>query len=192
MPNENTPLYGPGYTVSKDRYGNLADISASLTERWCALGLSWSMTTGYQSLANAADYAYVTFKTPATGRIFYNFARLEKSGNEIVKSLIEGCTATAGTAITPRNYEREVGDASCPVTAVSFGMSASSQTLTGGTEIFPSLATGSAQGASIPGGSSQLQGVVLLKKNTVYALKLLAKGAATFSASVGFGYIATA
>lgn len=181
----------PGYTISKDRFGYLADVSASITERWCNNGFAWSMSTGYQSLAALNDYAYITFKTPATGRIYYNFATLEKSGNEIVKSLIEGCTATAGDAITPRNFEREIGDASCPVTLVSFGKSTSSQTIANGTEIFPSLAAGTAQGNSIPGGSSQLQGVVKLKKNTVYALKLLAKGAATFSASIGFGYIAS-
>ena len=191
---ESLPLYGPGYTISEDRYGNLVDTSASLTERWCALGVSWRIDSGYKTLAADGNYLVITFTTPATGRVFYNFATVNKSGNECIKSLFEGCTVANGTAVTPVNYNRSITTA-CPLTAVKVGLSTDGSpcTITGGTEMFISLVPGTAQGNSRPGGSSQLAGVVILKQNTVYALKVMAKGgAATLAADVGMGYIATA
>jgi len=178
-------------TIKKDRKGELCDASASLIERWCRAGKMWRIDTGYKTLAALNDYATITFKTPATGVIYYNFAGLSKSGNEIVKSLIEGCTISGGTVTAPKNFNRNIPDSACLFTAIKVGLStdATPTTITGGTEIFPDLAAGTAQGKSIPGEQSVLSGVLILKNNTVYALKLLAKGAATFAAYVGIAVV---
>lgn len=187
MPNENTPLYGPGFTVSKDRFGNIVDGSASLTERHCVLGLGWRVDTGYVSLTDT-QYASITFKTPATGRVYYNFASADKSGAEVVVSLFRAPTVSGGSAATPNNYFDDIDPATCAVTDIKTGA-----TISGGTERFISLVPGSSNPSAKPGGSSALQGLLILRKNTVYAIKFLAKGGAvTMAANIGFSYVATA
>lgn len=53
-----------------------------------------------------------------------------------------------------------------------------------------SLIPGTSTPATKVGGSSRQQGLVILKQNTVYSVKILAKGgAATLAANVGIGYI---
>lgn len=184
---ETLPLYGPGYTISKDRYNNLVDVASSLTERQCLLGLAWRIDTGYVSLADTA-YASITFKTPATGRVFYNFSTADKSGAEVVVSLFVGPTITGGSAAVGNNFLGDIDSATCPVTAIKTGV-----TISGGAEQFISLIPGTSNPSSKPGGSSALQGLLILKRDTVYAVKFLAKGGAvTMAANVGFAYIATA
>ena len=65
-------------------------------------------------------------------------------------------------------------------------------TITGGIERFVSLVPGDSNPSSKPGGASRQQGLIVLRQNTVYAVKFLAKGAATLAANIGFGYIASA
>jgi hypothetical protein len=181
--------FNPGYTISKDRYGNLVDTDASLTERFCIIGYAWRIDTGYVTLAADAAYTLINFKTPATGRCFYNFSTVDKSGAEVVAALIRGGTvAGSPVAATAYNYNEEIADASCPLTSVSVG-----GTVTGGTERFTSLVPGDANPSSKPGGASRQQGLIILKQNTVYSLKLLAKGGAvTLAANIGVGYVPSA
>lgn len=184
---EALPIYGPGYTISKDRYGNLVDSASSLTERHCLLGLGWRIDTGYVSLADAA-YASITFKTPATGRVFYSFSTADKSGAEVVVSLFRSPTIAGGSTATPSNFFDDIDPATCPATDIKTGV-----TISGGTEQFISLIPGTSNPSSKPGGSSSLQGVLVLRRDTVYAVKFLAKGGAvTMAANVGFSYVATA
>lgn len=180
-----------GSTIEYDRQGNEIDKCSSITERYCNLGIAWRIDSGYKSLAADGNYLTITFTTPATGTVFYNFAGVEKSGNECIKSLIEGCTVSGGTAATPVNFNRNSANV-CPLTNVKVGLSTDGTptTITGGTEMFVSLVPGTAQGNSIPGGSSQLAGVIVLKPSTVYALKIAAKGGAvTLAANVGMGIV---
>jgi len=173
--------------MRKDRSGKIVDVSASLAERWCRAGFAWMLSSDYKSLTASGDYATITFKAPILGIVYYNFSGIDKSGNEIVKALYEGCTVSGGAALIARNFNRNVADATCPLSSVKFGLStdATPCTISGGTRIFPGLVPGSAQGNSIPAGSSAMVGVVPLKPDTIYAVKFEAKGAATFAAHVG-------
>lgn len=187
MPNEVLPIYTPGFTISKDRFGNLVDISSSLTERECLLGIAWRIDTGYVSLADAA-YASITFKTPAIGRVFYNFSTADKSGAEVIVSMFRSPTIAGGSPATPNNYFDDIDPATCPVTDIKTGV-----TISGGSERFISLMPGSSNPSAKPGGSSSLQGLLILRRDTVYAVKFLAKGGAvTMAANIGFSYNATA
>lgn len=178
-------------TLGKDRNGRIVDHSASITERWCNAGLAWRIESGYKTLADSGDYLTIAFKTPETGQVYYNFATVDKSGNELVKSLIRAPAISGGSVTVAQNFDDNIDGALCPVTDILVGLSTDTTpcTITGGTELFVSLVPGTAQGNSKPGGSSQLQGVIKLRKNTVYALKVLAKGAATLAANIGFAYI---
>lgn len=185
---EDLPLYAPGYSLSADRYGDIVDMAGSLTERFCLIGSIWRIETGYVTLAADGAYQLVTFTTPATGRCFYGFATVDKSGVEVLKSLIRAGTVTGGTATTGFNYNDTVSDASCPLSDIKVG-----GTITGGTERFVSLVPGTSNPSVAPGGNSQGQGFITLRQNTTYSLKLLAVGGAvTLAANIGITYIATA
>jgi hypothetical protein len=84
------------------------------------------------------------------------------------------------------NYNDNIADATCPFVDAKTG-----GTYTGGTSRFFSLVPGSSTPASKVGGASRQQGVIILQPNTIYALKISAKGGAvTFAANVGVAYIA--
>ena len=187
---ESSP-FGPGFSIEYDRFGNLVDFSASITERWCQIGYSWRIDTGYVSLASTGDYSSINFTTPATGQAFYNFSGIDKTGNELVISLFEGTTYSNGSATTPKNYNRNIADNTCTLTNVKTGNSASSGTFTGGVEMFISLVPGTAQGNTKPGGASQSQGVLILKKNTNYTIKIMCKGATTLAGFIAVGIVNT-
>ena len=185
---ESTPLYGPGYTIAKDRFGNLVDISGSLTERACINGYQWRIDSGYKTLVADGSYMTITFTTPAAsaGTCLYSFANVNKTGNEVVVSLFSGPTIAGGTTATPFNFNENVSTA-CPLTAVKVGLSTDSTptTITGGTERYISLVPGTAQGNYKPGGNAALTGEAILKPSTVYAVKFVAKGgSATIAADV--------
>lgn len=185
---DSSPLYAAGYTLARDRYGHIADMAASLTERFCLLGHIWRIDTGYVSLAADGDYELVTFTTPSTGRCFYGFATVDKSGVEVIKSIVRGGTVSDGTSATGYNYNEDTDDSDCPLSDITIG-----GTISGGTERFISLVPGTSNPSAAPGGNSQGQGFITLKQGTTYSLKLLAEGGAvTLAANVGITYIAEA
>lgn len=178
---EATPLYGPGYTIAKDRFGNSVDVSGSLTERACINGYQWRIDTGYKSLGADGNYLTITFTTPAAsvGTCLYTFSAVNKTGSEVLVSLFTGPTIAGGTAFTPYNFNENISTA-CPLTAVKVGLSTDGTptTITGGTEKFISLIPGTAQGNYKPGAAAGTLGEIILKPSTVYATKIAAKGGA--------------
>ena len=176
-------LFGPGSTSRIDRHGRTYDGLMSLEERFTSLGLSWRIDTGYVTLASLGDYASISFKTPATGRCRYTLAGVDKSGGEVVVSLVEGGTVTGGTAFSPYNLDWDVGTTGSPFTDVKTGV-----VLSGGTERFPSLVPGTANPSTKPGGSLGEVAALHLSNGKVYTLKFLAKAAVTMAAHVVIGY----
>ena len=164
-----------GSTLHFDRFGNVVDISASLNERSSLLSRMWRLEIPYTVLSADGIYATVSFRTPATGQVIYNLSDVQKTGNEVIVSLEEGGTYAGGTAFIPQNMNFNAD--SCPLTATAYGVSPTA-TLSGSTKRASKLVPGSAQGNVVPGGDSVGQGFFILIPNTVYTLKLLAKGGA--------------
>lgn len=165
-------------------------LTVSLTEKLADLGYIWRIDMGYKSLGANGNYASIHFHTPVTHRVFYTFAQADKSGSELVISLIQGGTFAGGTAFTPYNYnEDDPIESACPLTDVKVGLStdATPTTITGGTESYVSLVPGTAGGNQKPGGDARRQGIIVLKRDTDYTVKMLAKGALTFAAHVAMG-----
>lgn len=165
-------------------------LTVSLTEKLSDLGYVWRIDTGYKALAANGDYASIHFHTPLTHRIFYGFAQVDKSGSELVISLVQGGTFAGGTAFTPYNYDEDdpIEDV-CPLTGVKIGLSTDGTpaTITGGTERFISLVPGDSNPSSKPGGNARAQGIIILKRDADYTIKMQAKGALTFAAHVAMG-----
>lgn len=181
------PLFEPGLHLMYDRYGNIVDPSASLIERACILGLAWRIDTGYTTLAADGDYTLINFKTPATGTCYYTLASIDKSGNEVIVSLIRAGTVAAGTEGVGFNYDDNVTTA-CPLTDITLG-----GTVADGVERFESLLPGTGTPATKTGGTSRALGLIKLRPDTMYSVKLLAKGGAvTLAGNVGIAYYPTA
>ena len=185
MSDEHLPLYTPGFSISKDRHDHLVDMAASLTERYCVTGDTWRIDTDYITLASAGSYHLVTFTTPATGRCYYGFAEVSKTGAEVMPSLLRAPVVSGGTPAIGFNYNDEIPDSNCPLINITNG-----GTYTGGVERFKSLLPGDANPANRLGGNSRSASLIILRQNTTYALKLRAVGgAATIAAHVGIVYL---
>lgn len=181
---EQRPLFEAGSSLQIDQWGNEFDSGMSFVERHACLGHVWRNETGYVSLASGAS-TYLTFTTPATGCCLYSLSSLDKSGDEVQKSLVNSGVLTGGTVSTFFNLKGDIEDSDSPFTSVSSG-----GTLTGGTERFISMAPGTGIGNSNAGGDSESEGFIRLSKNTQYSLKLTAiGGAATITAHVNILYL---
>lgn len=179
------------YNLARRKIDSVASLlTVSLTEKLADLGYIWRIDTGYKSLGANGNYASIHFHTPVTHRIFYTFAQADKSGSELVISMIQGGTFAGGTAFTPYNYDEDDPlESICPLTNVNVGLSTDSTptTITGGIERFISLVPGDSNPSSKPGGDARRQGIIVLKRDADYTIKMLAKGALTFSAHVAMG-----
>ena len=163
-----------GYTQALDFNGDIVDISASLAERYSNAGYIWRIEFPRTSIAAGAT-GFLSFKTPATGICFYPFITVDKSGDLVDISLVEGGTFAGGSAVTCHNYNRwaeVLAGATCPLSSVSQGNSAGGATLTGGTTIFNSFIGGTRNGGTKSGGQSRNEGAVVLLPNTVYTVKM--------------------
>lgn len=181
---ENNPLYEPGYSLQVDGNGNIFDGSLDFVERHSRIGNVWRLETGYISIAAGAS-TYITFTTPATGDCLYRLSSVDKSGDEVVKSLVRAGTLVGGTASVGFNENENIADTECPLTSVYIG-----GTLTGGTERFISMAPGTSLGSSQAGASARSEGYITLKKSTQYSLKLTSvTGAATITSHINILYL---
>jgi len=179
-------------TVVKLGDKRYASAGADLADIYLLNGWSWDVATDYQSLSAAAEYETIHFVTPATGTVLYAPLKLDKTGNELVVSLVEGGTFVPGTAatITPRRENRKRGDANSPWGTILLGNSTGTgTTITGGVQLIPSLVPGTAQGNSKPPATSSAAGVKILENGTGYTVKILAKGAATMAALLSIVHI---
>lgn len=176
-----------GYTIGSthafDEDGCLIDIRSTLLEGYASVGHAWFVGIPYTSLALTGDYATLKFHTPATGRVLYAFAKIDKTGDELLVTIIEGGTYVGGSPVTPYNLNRiYTGD--CPFTAIVSGVSTGGATITGGTAA-PEVLVGGAStglGGAKPGGSTEGGTFLTLKNDTDYTLKITARGAVSFCA----------
>lgn len=146
-------------------------IPAQMTE-YIGSGKLWRLEIGYTSVTNGS-YIGIGFTTPATGFCVASTADIQKTGGEVMVTALEGATI-GGTpsALTPRNYNRVIGDASNPFTAT-----VSSDTATGGTVIGSKLLGGAGTPAVAPGGASTATVFFTLKPSTTYFWKMEAEAA---------------
>lgn len=175
--------FSPGSSLIRDEDGCLIDSRSTLLEGYASVGHAWFIGIPYSTLSNAGDYATLKFHTPATGRSLYAFSKIDKTGDELVVTLVEGGTYTGGTDVTPYNLDRTNTEA-CPFTAIKRGLSASGATIVGGLEAPEVLLGGSSTGLGGSKAGGVLEGgtFLTLKNDTDYVLKITTKGAATFCA----------
>jgi len=180
--------FQPGYALQYDRYGNLVDSASSIPERFIQLGMVWRLGIPRTSLS-AAGRAPLSFKTPATGVIFYAFANVAKTGDEVTYTLNEGGAITGGAPMVPRNLNRVTGDAACPFTDVVQGTTAGGMTLTGGVTMPPAILSGTGIGSSGAGAAGNYATGMVLKNSTVYTLDLTSIGAAIVNAVLDVAWV---
>lgn len=169
---------------------NYATVGINNSDRYAANGYAWRMSTGVVTLAAATNYVTINFTTPATGSTVYSFSDVDKTGDELTITLVEGGTYAGGSAISLFNFNRIVGDANPPFVAKS-GLSTGGATITGGVSSPIRFVQGTATGgASVAGTSSSYVAFYILKPSTSYTLKITALGTNTkLAASLGIAYI---
>lgn len=155
--------------------GYISNVTADYTVLLSELGCFWRIGTGYVTLTTG-QYASVSFVTPNSDPLQYQFSQVSKTGNEVLVTLVEGGDYTGGTPVSTWNVNRIVGDANPPINPISGG------TLTGGIEAPPRLIGGNAGGNDKPGGNYESSVCITLKPNTRYTLKLTAMGDVTLAA----------
>ena len=167
-----------------------ATVGLTNAERYAADGYVWRMGTGLVTLAATTNYVSINFTTPSTGTTIYAFSAIEKTGDDLTVSLIEGGTYTGGSAISLYNYNRIIGD-SVPPFAAKYGLSTGGATVTGGVLSPIRYVPGTTSGGSSQAGNSNSEaGFFLLKPNTSYTLVITAIGSSTkVNASLDIAYI---
>ena len=161
----------------------MARFIPSQMNEYIAAGKVWRLNLDYVSI-NADAYNGIGFATPATGLCVVSLAQVEKTGGEIQVVALEGPTLGSGSALTPTNYNRVIGDASPPMTTPVYG-----GTATCGTTIGTALLGGASGGNTKPGGVGTSAAFFVLKPSTVYYWKFTAKQATvTMMAHLDFVY----
>jgi hypothetical protein len=162
----------------------MAKFIPSEISEYVAAGKVWRLGLDYVSI-NADAYNGIGFTTPATGLCICSLSAVDKTGGEIVVAALEGPTLGSGTTLTPRNYNRVVGDASPPMTTTVYG-----GTTSGGTQMGSAMLGGTTGGAVKPGGAGSSAAFFVLKPSTVYYWQFTAKQAtATMAAHIDFVYL---
>lgn len=151
--------------------------TAGINEKDFLNGKAWRIGTGIVSLTTA-QYASISFVTPADKMSYYVLSTIDKTGDELDITLVEGGTWSGATTASLWNVNRIVGDATPPFVAHTAG------TITGGTEAPHRLIPGTAVGATKAGGSSESPSNITLKPNTRYTLKITSVSAAKLSALI--------
>lgn len=154
-----------------------ASTICTIPEKASLAGLAYRVGTGYVSLT-VGQYASINIITPATGNNIYSFSSIDKTGNELQVTLMEGDTYTGGSNAPLWNYNRIIGDDNPPYVCKTGG------TTTGGKAAPIRLIPGVAQGNSKPGSSSESASGIVLKTNTSYTLKITAMGDVTLAAFI--------
>ena len=164
---------------------------ACLEQSWLFDGLLWRISTGFlDDLTTSGYYKTLNFTTPETGRTFYGFITLDKTGAEIFSSLIEGGTYTVGSATDLTMYNlKQTSTSTAPFTPKLGLFTTSGTSITGGTTIASRLTPGASTGLSKPGGSVEAGGWLELKPGTMYTVKMECKGAVTaYGVQLVFAY----
>ena len=156
-------------------------LTAGIQEKCIYCGNSYRVGTGYVVLA-VNEYATINLVTPTDGCSSYAFSMIEKTGNELLVTLVEGGTYSDGINAPLWNINRITGDANPPFVCKTGG------TIVGGLEAPPKLIPGTASGNSKPGGSSESPANIILKPGTSYTLKITAKGNVSLTAIVVLSY----
>lgn len=164
-------------TAYVDKNGNQVDISASMNEREVLLGNRYVWNSDYTVLA--ADQHYrIGFLTNSDMTQLLN-GSVTKSGDELVISMIEGCTVTSGLDFSFYNANRTFGDSPQPVSSAKKGAS-----LSGGDVFMQALAPGSNAGQDQKGDIGAVVPFIVLNPSTWYGVDILSKGDASFILNV--------
>jgi hypothetical protein len=160
------------------------DVTMSLAEMLTATNRAYRYFPPRFTFASPAYYV-MSFKTPpaTTGFIIYSPVTTTKTGDDIDNILYENPTITGGNVFNWVNLNLNgYGVVPVPMTSNISGLStgATAITLTGGVEVGPSsYVPGISQGNSFSAIASSGQGDLVLKPDTVYALKTISLGNAT-------------
>lgn len=154
------------------------DVQVGMLEYQNTIGNIWASCSGLKTFETPGYYAMSTI-TPATGYVVIAAYEFEKSGDEIIFSIIEAPTTWSGSSpmTVTGNMNRNVIKANPFIW--TDGISTSGLTLSGGTEFCLTLLGGTAQGQSLASSVGSSGKIVVLKPSTRYAFKMLALGGAT-------------
>lgn len=153
------------------------DVALDFDEYLTLSGCSWRFAMPPLTITSP-NYIAVTFRTPASTKYksIYRFISYFKTGDELVNTLLEGpTTGGVGLPYTLINLDQTNTDV-CPFTNLLYN---NAMTLTGGTEITSSFVPGLAVGATQPGSAIQASGLMILKPDTLYGVKIQASGGST-------------
>lgn len=162
-------------------YDGYVTINSSIPEKCIHNGHAYRAGTGIVSLT-AGQYASINFVTPSTGYAFYTLSTIDKTGDELSVTLIQGDTYTGGTTANAKNLNCIVGETDMPFTFKTGGSTS------GGSSFPERLISGLSQGNSKSGGSSEISGSIILKQGTSYTLKITSIGSAKLSALFTLSY----
>ena len=145
----------------------------------------------YSGVDNLAAGTYITMSgiTPPTGTIIYTSANINKSGDEVIASLIEEGTyvGTGAFIIQGKNLNRSYPDQTAAYPQY-LGSSTLGTTITGGITLARTLISGTGLDSSQVGGLLSGSFEIYLKPNTRYTLKVLSVGACKISIGVDLIY----
>lgn len=158
-----------GINTAKIEVDGYADAIIGIAEKCFLSGRAWRMSTDIVTLS-AGQYASINFITPSTGITFYQLSTIDKTGDELEVTLVEGGIYSDGSAISLWNFNRIVGDLTPPFIAKSGG------TIVGGLEAPTRFIPGISQGNTKTGGSSEAPANIVLKPGTNYTLKITSIG----------------
>lgn len=142
-------------------------------------GKTCRIGTGWQLLPASGNYMTMHFHTPVSGTCYYAFATVQKTGDELEVTLVEGGTYTGGSEILPWKLNRKYRNEPCLFTNLKYGLSNLGATISGGISAPPNGLGGESQGASKPGGTQEGGKFIILENDMDYTLKITAIGGNT-------------
>lgn len=145
------------------------------------VGSLYRLGTGLVNLTTSGQYAAICFTIPLGDTAVYRFATIDKTGDELLITLVEDCTYSGRDIIVPWNINRRFRSKQPLIVNARSGISVGVNPIvvTGGLEAPPRLLPGGAQGASKPGGGAESAGYIPLNPGSTYALKITALGSDT-------------
>jgi len=169
--------------IQEDLY---VTVMATYKEIEILRGETWRFSSAYRTVTATNGYLTMSFTTPATGQVTYNFAAISKTGNEAIVNLIEAGTYvdTGSTLLTGYNFNRNIAT-SCPIIDMKVGLLTGGTTIASGTSLSEDMVPGTSQGNLRAGGTASSGSLVFLKPATRYTLKILSvSGAMTVTANI--------
>lgn len=142
-------------------------------------GAVWRVNSTPLVIPAAGNYLGLSFRTPMTGYSIYQLANFAKTGDELQVEFVIGGTIAGGSALSITNLNHNYLAVPSPFTELKFGLSTAGYSVTGGVTAPGSFIPGIASGLNQLGSTASQAGIVVLKPDTVYCLKIIALGTNT-------------